>query len=426
MEAQTTLGILKTIRTTMKTALGVRLPEFVAVGVAGGAALAIAFSMSSSGAGREPASTRATQTEGNRADEWFIADAHAITASRLLASGTRLWTDAASSPTSLPRLREGGVDVATVVVYDTGAEARWNAAVTALRRIAAEATANGLRVLRDPREIKSGDWVAESPVRPGVSLAVEGAGVVEGDLSRFAELRRLGVSWVSLASSRSSAFVPSAYEDAAGHLSPSGRDAVAAMNRAGILIDVVHAPDPAILEIVALSTAPVIASHAASRSRAGIVENLTDDAIRAIARKGGVIFVNLGSPYLTKRFADRARAVTEVVFQRHGGDWSRFYPTWAEMDAKAGGPIPPATFEEALDAIDHLIRLAGPDHAGLGSDLDGVANLPLDLKTAAAYPTLASGLLRRGYTERNVRAFLGGNWLRAWRSALDQLTSVQS
>ena len=358
----------------------------------------------------EPARGRSAEDLHRRA---LVVDAHAITAARLLRPELNLWTDPTSSRTSLPRLKEGGVDVAAVVVYEGPASDAFKPVSDTIARVSAEAESHGVSIVRSANDVKR----ANGGGKPALIFSLEGGRAVGRDLHRLKDLHAMGVRWITLAYTRANDLIASAYEDPKGRLTLLGREAVRAMNRAGLMIDVAHAPEPAIAEILEISKAPVIASHAASQTLANIVENLSDDIISKIARKNGVVMINLGSPYLTKRFADRARTVTDTVNTRYSGDMSRFYPTWREMDEAAGGPLAPASFDEMMDALEHLIKVAGPRHVGLGSDLDGVSNIPVGMETAADYPKITEALLRRGHSEKNVRGFLGENWLRVFREA---------
>ena len=201
-------------------------------------------------------------------------------------------------------------------------------------------------------------------------------------------------------------------------LSPFGVEVVAEMNRLGIMIDVSHVSDASFDQILEHTSAPVIASHSSCRAfTPGFERNLDDARIARLAENGGVIQINFGSAFLTAE----ANAASIAMWLEVGA-WVREHDLdWSAPEAEAHRrayleqhPIPSTSVTDVADQIDHVVALVGIDHVGLGSDFDGVSNVPDGLSDVSQYPGLVAELLRRGYSEDDVRKVLGENILRVW------------
>jgi len=191
------------------------------------------------------------------------------------------------------------------------------------------------------------------------------------------------------------------------------------MNARGVMVDVSHVSDEAFARAVEISQVPVIASHSSARHfTPGFERNPSDELIRALAARGGVIQVNFGSTFLTatanawsKAYnAQRDKYLEEHGYAKNGPEDKAF-----ETDYRAKTPLPYANLDDLLDHIDYIRDLVGVDHIGLGSDFDGVGDsLPVGVKSVADYPNIIAGLLARGYSEADIKKILGGNLLRVW------------
>jgi membrane dipeptidase len=188
------------------------------------------------------------------------------------------------------------------------------------------------------------------------------------------------------------------------------------MNRLGMLVDVSHASDETFADVMAVSTAPVIASHSGARALADHPRNLTDEQIRAIARSGGVVQVNFYPRFLEARIREamdevEARLDAEVAAERARG----VEVTNARIEARRRAmiaAIPPTPLSVLVDHIEHVIRVGGIDHVGIGSDFDGIAAVPAGMEDVTALPRIAQALLDRGHAEEEIGKVLGGNMLR--------------
>ena len=256
----------------------------------------------------------------------------------------------------------------------------------------------------------------------GLALGMENGTPLEGDLAKLRHFRARGISYITLAHSLSNHLSDSSYDEnrPLQGLSEFGREAVREMNRVGMMVDISHVSDQAFFQVLEVSRAPVIASHSSARHfTPGFERNMSDEMIVALAKNGGVIQINFGSTFVTQK----AR------------DWSDVY--WAEYGAfreanglergaqelehfsteyRSAKPFPYATIGDVIDHFDHVVKLVGIDHVGIGSDYDGVGDtLPVGLKDVSDFPNLVAGLQGRGYSERDIAKILGGNLMRVWR-----------
>jgi membrane dipeptidase len=191
------------------------------------------------------------------------------------------------------------------------------------------------------------------------------------------------------------------------------------MNRVGVMVDISHVSDDAFWQTLEITQAPVIASHSSARCYTPDFErNMSDEMIVALAKNGGVIQINWGSSFLTAtaneysmtRWELRDAWLEENGFAKDGPEAEKFNEEYLEKL-----PFPFATLAETVAHFDHVIKLVGVDHVGIGSDFDGVGDsLPAGLKDVSKYPNLVAEFLRRGYSEDDIGKILGGNLIRVW------------
>ena len=264
-------------------------------------------------------------------------------------------------------------------------------------------------------------------------MGMENGAPLEDDIANVGHFYDRGIRYVTLAHSLSNLISDSSYDDNKqwGGLSEFGVDVVREMNRLGIMVDVSHISDDAFWDVMEVTSAPVIASHSSARHfTPGWERNMADDMIVRLAENGGLVMINFGSDFLSKEAFDYSAARRDAFMK---------YFEANELDAEdeearrrfreeyeaEHGPYPYATLEQTLDHFDHVVELTSVDHVGIGSDYDGVGDsLPVGLKDVSSYPNLIEGLLRRGYSEEDVRKILGENLLRVWREVEDVARSL--
>jgi len=253
-------------------------------------------------------------------------------------------------------------------------------------------------------------------------LGMENGSPIEGDLENVRHFFERGIRYISLSHGSTNHLSDSSYDENRQWkgISDFGREVIAEMNRLGIIIDVSHVSDDAFWQIIELTEAPVIASHSSARHfTPGFERNMSDEMIVALARKGGVIHINFGSSFVSEEsraYGEAMMASGRAYRLEHPElDESFLYREYPKIYAEEHGALPYASLDDVLDHFDYVVKLVGVDHVGIGSDYDGVGDsLPVGLKDVSAYPNLVAGLLKRGYSEEDVRKILGENLLRVW------------
>jgi membrane dipeptidase len=250
-------------------------------------------------------------------------------------------------------------------------------------------------------------------------IGAEGGHAIENSLGVLRALHRAGVRYLTLTHSRTIDWVDSA-TDAPRHggLSRFGEEVVREMNRLGMLVDLSHVSAEGMIDAMRVSDAPVIFSHSSARALNGHPRNVPDEVLRLLPANGGVVMINFNGPFVSealRQWAGRRAAEEARLRVLHTGN-----PTQAAAELAAwttANPAPRATLAQTADHIEHVRRVAGVDHVGIGSDYDGVSNLPVGLEGVETYPALFAELLRRGWTEADAAKVAGGNILRVLRQA---------
>jgi membrane dipeptidase len=273
---------------------------------------------------------------------------------------------------------------------------------------------------------------AKAEGKIAIFIGVEGGHAIEGSLDRLRDLYAHGARYLTLTWNNGNAWAGSSIGvdgTRTGGLTPFGRDVVREMNRLGMLVDLSHVSDSTFYDAIAVSTVPVIASHSSARALSDVPRNLTDDQLRAIARNGGVVNVNFYSRFIDSRYRAGIEHVEETVraaraaARAAGEDSASAAKRISAMRDSLAAAIPPTPFSVLIDHIDHIAKVAGVDHVGLGSDFDGVSALPLGMEDVTRLPRIAQALLDRGYSDGDVRKMLGGNMLRVMTRVLDARTA---
>ncbi len=254
--------------------------------------------------------------------------------------------------------------------------------------------------------------------RVSILLAIENGSALEDNLDNVQHFYERGVRYITLVHSKNNHICDSSFDDGPKWhgLSPFGKELIARMNRVGMMIDVSHASDEAFDQVLELSQAPVVATHSSCRCfTPGWQRNMSDDMIRRLAQKGGVIQVNFGSMFVNGavnvQFEVLRKEILQHVQANHleGPQRSRYIEQqWKQA------PLIQAHVSDVADHIDHIAKLAGVDHVGLGSDFDGITYVPVGLEDVSAYPNLIYELLKRGYQEQDIRKICGANFLAVW------------
>jgi membrane dipeptidase len=261
-------------------------------------------------------------------------------------------------------------------------------------------------------------------------MGVEGGHAMEGDLRVLRDFYRLGARYMTLTWSNTNELGDSSgdiNDPKAQHhngLTPFGKEVVLEMNRLGMMVDISHVADKTFWDAIAVTRAPVIASHSSARALVNAPRDMTDDMLRAVAKNGGVVDVNFYSAFDDEAFrkaADAQRkesdaAIAEMIAKRKAEGKPVTYMDVDHIQREFSAKIPRPPLKSLIDQIDHIAKVAGIDHVGLGSDFDGVSGaLPQGMDSVADLPKITQALLDRGYKPEDIKKILGGNVLRVFR-----------
>ena len=317
--------------------------------------------------------------------------------------------------TDIPRLRKGNVGAQFWSVYVPAETARSGQAL--LQTLEQIDLVNAMverygdvfekaRTASDVRRIQASGKIASL-------IGVEGGHAIEDSLENLRRLRGLGAAYMTLTHSDTVNWADSATDEARhGGLSAFGEEVVREMNRLGMLVDLSHVSPDAMRDALRISRAPVIFSHSCARAIADHPRNVPDDVLMQLERNGGLVMVNFFSGFVVPQAAQLLveRSALRAKLKAESTDEQQYRKALSQWDAQH--PLPQGTLHDVIDHIDHLVRVAGVDHVGIGSDFDGVTTLPVQLEDVSSYPLLTQALLNRGYTETEIHAIMSQNMLR--------------
>ncbi len=344
----------------------------------------------------------------------IVLDGHIDTPMRMLDDGYPVAKrhTAYRSHVDLPRMEEGGLDGAFFSIYvapyygeGERAVARARAMIKEVQKqIGATTAAELVRTADDVRR-------AARAGRAAILMGLEGGHALAGSPDTLRALAEAGVRYVTLTHVNTNRWADSSQDTPRhGGLNALGREMVRTMNRKGVLVDLAHVSDSTFADALAVSTQPVIVSHSSCRHLTPTVRNVSDAQLRAVAENGGVVMINffdaLVNPALDSTVFEAAHRHLEAQGKSRRSLWSAVY---AEKRARG---LRGATLDDVLDHIDHAVQVAGVDHVALGSDFDGVFDLPDGLEDVTRLPWITHGLRARGYPRAEILQLLGGNTLR--------------
>ncbi|MFQ5807230.1 MAG: dipeptidase [Phycisphaerae bacterium] len=322
--------------------------------------------------------------------------------------------------TDIPRLRKGGVGAQFWVVFVPTETARTKTAT----RMALEQLDLIHRMVKRYPDVFEMAYTADDIVRIhkkgkiAALIGVEGGHMIENSLETLARFYQLGARYLGLTHSESIDWADSATDEPrSGGLSAFGERVVLEMNRLGMLVDIAHVSFDTMRDVLRVSKAPVIASHSSAYAVAAHVRNVPDDVLRMIARNGGVVMINFYSGYSHPEGARVMVNLFQVERELKAAhpDRKEFQKAWQRW--KDAHPIPAGSAYTLVDHIDHIVRVAGIDHVGLGADYEGASQMPEQLEDVSGYPYLTQALLERGYSGPDIHKIMGRNLLRALRQA---------
>lgn len=351
------------------------------------------------------------------AQQYLLVDTHIDVPYRLQEHWEDVSQATAKGEFDYPRAKKGGLNAPFMSVYipasyekTGGGELLANQLIDSMEALVGRAPDKFAMAYR------SDDLAAQfKQGKISLALGMENGTPINGKLENLRHFYQRGIRYITLAHSESNHIADSSYDLRRPHkgLSPFGEQVVAEMNKLGMMIDISHVSDAAFYKVLSLTKAPIIASHSSLRAFVpGFERNMDDKMIQALAKNGGVIQINFGSSFVisqANQWGLQFKAAAKAAGKSQDDEAYR-----AEYLAKH--PYPFANVETVLKHIDHVVKLVGIDHVGIGSDFDGVGDsLPDGLKDVSMYPNLIEGLLKRGYSEADIVKIMSGNLLRVWR-----------
>jgi membrane dipeptidase len=373
----------------------------------------------------------------------IVIDTHADTTQRMLDEGYDLTEPLKGGYVNFESARKGnlGAEFFSIWVdpaaYPNGHEARRTLELIDAVYQQAAKHPQQMRMAFSPEDIMA----AHREHKLAALMGIEGGHSIENSLGLLRDYYRLGVRYMTLTWSNSNGWADSSGEidnpkvpHTKDGLSDFGKDVVYEMNRLGMMVDISHVSDKTFYRTLIISRAPVIASHSSARALCNAPRNMDDNMLHAVGQYGGVVMVNFYSSFLSEDYRKAAQAMQPAIDQ-------------AVADAKAklqaeGKPMPNELAEEIsksytakiprpplsvlIDHIDHIAKIAGIDHVGLGSDFDGIPSSPEGMDSAADLPKITQALMARGYSAEDMNKILGGNFLRVFEKVQEVSRQLQS
>jgi len=327
--------------------------------------------------------------------------------------------------TDIVRMKQGGLTAEFFSVYidrsfarDGGSARRTLDMIDYVYR-AAERYPNDLMMAYSTADIRR----AKTQNKIAALMGIEGGHAIEDSLMALRDFYRLGIRYMTLTHNNTNNWADSCCDEAKHNgLSDFGKDVVREMNRIGMLIDISHVSDKTMSDVLDTSTAPVIASHSSARALGDRPRNIPDDLLLRIAKNGGVVMVNFYPGFIDKNViaASKERDIrlkpqTDELRVTYKDDAKRLAEEINKL--QAANPLPATPLSVLIDHFDHIAKVAGIDYVGIGSDFDGVPNLPVGMEDISKLPNITYELLKRGYSEKDVRKVLGDNFMRAFAQA---------
>ncbi len=362
----------------------------------------------------------------------IVLDTHDDTTQRFFSKTYDIGKRNPDGHVDIPRMREGGMNAIFFSIWIDGRIMGPPAIQKALDQIDA-VHENVRKYSKDMVFCRTAAEVREAHKQGKIAalIGVEGGHMIGNDIRVLRMFGALGVRYMTLSHFYNNEWADSSTDKAAHNgLTDYGKDIVREMNRQGIMVDISHVSDKSFYDALEVSKAPLIASHSSCRALCNHPRDMTDDMIKALAAKGGVIQINYERSFIDQPYKDASEKLSGGVvvemdqFKKACGDDEECLErkmVELEKQATADGRLPHVNWERIIDHIDHAVKLVGADHVGLGSDFDG-ATMPEGMEDCSKLPKITEALMRKGYSDEDIRKILGGNTLRV----MEQVEKVSS
>lgn len=352
----------------------------------------------------------------------IVVDTHCDTPMVISGRGVDIGKRQEKTDVDLPRMKEGGLSAAFFAIYTPHDLDKKNPSKLAFeiidviyQQVEKYPQLAGMAYSADDiRKLHQED-------KRAILIGMENGSPVENNLGFLRDYYRLGLRYITLTHMKNNAISDSstAKKPQWNGLSPFGKEVVKEMNRLGMMIDVSHISDKAFFDVIETSKAPVIASHSCVRALCNIPRNMSDEMIKALAKKGGVIQINFYSAFLdcnyfkkSKELEKKLDPMMKKLKKKFKGNPAKYFDALASLWARY--PLPVPDVEALIDHIDYVVKLVGIDYVGLGSDYDGASSYPKGLENVTGFPLITYHLVKRGYSETDIKKILGENFLRVF------------
>jgi membrane dipeptidase len=352
----------------------------------------------------------------------IVLDTHDDTTQRFFTKKFDIGKRNPDGAIDIPRMREGGMNAIFFSIWIDGRIMGPPAVQKALDQIDA-VHQNVIKYAKDMVLCRTAEDVRRAHAQSKIAamIGVEGGHMIGNDIRVLRMFGDLGVRYMTLSHFYNDEWADSSTDKPVHNgLTDFGKDIVREMNRQGIMVDISHVSDKTFYDALEVSKAPLIASHSSCRALCNHPRDMSDDMIKALAAKGGVIQINYEKSFIDQAYKDAqdkfSGGVVEMMDQirkQCADDQECTERKMGEIEkqAVAEGKLPHVSWERIIDHIDHVVKLVGPDHVGLGSDFDG-ANMPEGMEDCTHLPQITEALMRKGYSDEDIRKILGGNLLR--------------
>jgi membrane dipeptidase len=329
----------------------------------------------------------------------------------------------------LNRMKTGGIDIQVFSIFCDENYGNGTAYAFANREIdslyaVVERNPTKMMLVKTPDELNQ----AVQSGKLGAMMGVEGGHMIEDRLDYLETLYNRGARYMTLTWNNSTSWASSAADERAKHdlgrpygLTTFGKEIVKKMNALGMIVDISHVGEQTFYDAIATSTKPVIASHSCTYALCPVPRNMTDDQIKALGKNGGVIHLNFYSGFVDSTFKQK----NDAFLKKHAAEKnellknnpSDFYANLVlheKYKDEIDGVRPSLSL--LIDHLDHIVKLIGVDHVGIGSDFDGINSSPRELNDVTDMPLITQELLKRGYSKKDIHKILGGNFIRVFKA----------
>jgi membrane dipeptidase len=357
-----------------------------------------------------------------------VVDTHNDMISTVVMRGMNIESDlTGKTHTDYARLRRSGVDVQVFAIFSDESFGK----DTAFKYANIEIDSVFAFTNRHPQEMKmvytpADLYNAVALKQTGVMMGLEGGHMIEDNLQYLDSLYKRGVRYMTLTWNNSTSWASSAWDETTGKvvnkgLNDLGNQIVKRMNALGMMVDLSHVGEKTFWDVMAVTSKPIIVSHSCAWSLCPVPRNLKDDQIKAVAKNGGVVQVNFYSGFIDSNYNRKKNALL-AAHAREADSLKALKKTNSAIEEfimvkypdEAESLRPPLTM--LMDHIDHIVKLAGVEYVGLGSDFDGIESSPKELDDVTSFPVIAKALKERGYSKKDITKILGGNFIRVFKA----------